>query len=395
MTPLAPLHKPGNIVAAGTSRDEIAALLPYGHVLAKAWGCSITLLGLVAVPELKSLSVGARPAQRLRQELEQLAHAQEAQTAVRVAHQPWGEAPHAVKAGAEDLLLVQYASALPADVLRMLPCDVIVVNGALPFTLGRILLPVRGGPYAELSLRIALALAETCGAEITVLHADPTERPTDEPYKQFLRHLRQLPQVTRWENAQGDALQAIARVMKGEEHQLVVMGAVAQPRPDDPPIGPTATRVLNEIAAPALVVKSRRAFPAATTLGCSEPIDHTISVVVDKWFAENTFHAHEFEDIRRLVDQKERQGLTISLGLPALNEEKTIGTIIRTVRSRFIENYPLLDEIVVIDSNSTDRTYEIAQDLGVPVCRHSDILPRYGSFVGKGEALWKSLYVLK
>jgi len=50
--------------------------------------------------------------------------------------------------------------------------------------------------------------------------------------------------------------------------------------------------------------------------------------------------------------------------------------------------------VMVIDSDSTDRTVEIAEELGVPVHRHSAILPELGSFVGKGEALWKSLHVL-
>jgi glucosyl-3-phosphoglycerate synthase len=95
------------------------------------------------------------------------------------------------------------------------------------------------------------------------------------------------------------------------------------------------------------------------------------------------------------VELKEEQGLTISLGLPALNEEKTIGNIIKMVRERFMQRYPLLDEIVVIDSNSTDRTVEIATRLGVPVVRHPDVLTQYGAWAGKGEALWTSLYVLR
>ena len=53
---------------------------------------------------------------------------------------------------------------------------------------------------------------------------------------------------------------------------------------------------------------------------------------------------------------------------------------------------PLLDEVLVIDSASTDRTREIAEAEGARVVQHPDILPRYGSFVGKGEALWKSVY---
>ena len=53
---------------------------------------------------------------------------------------------------------------------------------------------------------------------------------------------------------------------------------------------------------------------------------------------------------------------------------------------------PLLDEVLVIDSMSTDRTREIAEAEGARVVQHPDVLPRYGSFIGKGEALWKSLF---
>src|SRR6266511_2310606 len=53
---------------------------------------------------------------------------------------------------------------------------------------------------------------------------------------------------------------------------------------------------------------------------------------------------------------------------------------------------PLLDEIVVVDSSSSDRTREIAEAEGARVVQHPDVLSRYGSFRGKGEALWKSLH---
>jgi glucosyl-3-phosphoglycerate synthase len=78
-----------------------------------------------------------------------------------------------------------------------------------------------------------------------------------------------------------------------------------------------------------------------------------------------------------------------------LNEEATIGKIIQIVKRYLMEKHPLLDEIVVIDSMSTDRTVAIAEELGVPVYRHPEILPAWGSYRGKGEALWKSLAVLK
>jgi glucosyl-3-phosphoglycerate synthase len=60
-----------------------------------------------------------------------------------------------------------------------------------------------------------------------------------------------------------------------------------------------------------------------------------------------------------------------------------------------MDRVPLLDEIVLIDSNSSDRTRDIARSLGVPVYIHQEILPEHGAYRGKGEALWKSLHVLR
>ncbi len=113
---------------------------------------------------------------------------------------------------------------------------------------------------------------------------------------------------------------------------------------------------------------------------------------VERWFGESNFHHAEFADLRRLVTLKDKQKLTISLVLPTLNEEETIGPIVRRAIREMMGRVPLLDEILVIDSASSDRTCEIAEAEGAKVVQHPDILPRYGSFRGKGEALWKSLY---
>jgi hypothetical protein len=113
---------------------------------------------------------------------------------------------------------------------------------------------------------------------------------------------------------------------------------------------------------------------------------------VDRWFGESNFHHAEFADLRRLLQLKEKQGLTVSLVLPTLNEEDTIGPIVRRAIREMVGHVPLLDEVLVIDSASTDRTREIAEAEGARVVQHPDVLSRYGSFRGKGEALWKSLY---
>jgi glucosyl-3-phosphoglycerate synthase len=113
---------------------------------------------------------------------------------------------------------------------------------------------------------------------------------------------------------------------------------------------------------------------------------------VERWFGEANFHHAEFADLRRLVQLKEKQGLTVSLVLPTLDEEETIGPIVRRAIREMMGRVPLIDEILVIDSVSTDRTREIAEAEGARVVQHPDVLSRYGSFRGKGEALWKSVY---
>ncbi len=116
---------------------------------------------------------------------------------------------------------------------------------------------------------------------------------------------------------------------------------------------------------------------------------------LNKWIKENTFHHSQFWDIKQLIEEKEKQGLTISLCLPTLNEEKTIGKEIILFKSELMDRYPLLDEIAVIDSGSTDQTREIAAAYGADVYLSADILPQVGEKKGKGENLWKAVYQLK
>ena len=46
---------------------------------------------------------------------------------------------------------------------------------------------------------------------------------------------------------------------------------------------------------------------------------------IENWLETNTFHHGEFWDLLKLVELKEKQGLSISLCIPTPNEEKTIG----------------------------------------------------------------------
>ncbi|MBN2295486.1 MAG: glycosyltransferase, partial [Pirellulales bacterium] len=83
-----------------------------------------------------------------------------------------------------------------------------------------------------------------------------------------------------------------------------------------------------------------------------------------QWLETHTFHHSNFWNIKWLVEEKERLGQKISLCLPALNEESTIGQVIVILKAELVDRYPLIDEIAVIDSGSTDKTCEIAASFG-------------------------------
>ncbi len=382
------------VIVVGTSTKEIETLVPFGRTFAEQQRSHLLILGLVAAPPDESLSASALAARRLRLEIEPHARSANARVLVRVAHDIWRQLRDTVAAEKSTLVLFDWRNVPPAECLGDLRCPIALIKPPFPRSSPRILLPIRGGPFAALALKLALGIAQAQQGEITVLHVAPTQQP--DHYENFLRRLSQLPQVTHWIHAEGSAIEAIRQAAK--EHDLIAMGATAQATPGAPIIGAMADEMLNQFPISALVVRSARSpHPEPEP----PPVDYTFSVLVDKWFAENTFHAREFSNLRALVELKEKQGLSISLALPTLNEEKTIGKIIRTLRYRLQKRFPLLDEIVVIDSDSTDHTVEIAQRMGVPVFRHRDILrecpdvPSETHWRGKGEALWKSLNVLR
>lgn len=115
---------------------------------------------------------------------------------------------------------------------------------------------------------------------------------------------------------------------------------------------------------------------------------------LQEWIDKNTYHHSQFWDIKKLVETKEKLGLTISLCLPTLNEEKTIGKEIIVFKSELMNRYPLIDEIAVIDSGSDDKTLEIAKSYGADTYLSADILPNLEPKMGKGENLWKAIYQL-
>ena len=116
---------------------------------------------------------------------------------------------------------------------------------------------------------------------------------------------------------------------------------------------------------------------------------------LEKWIQEHTFYHTDFWDLKKLAKLKEKQNLKISLCFPTLNEEKTIGKEIIVIKSELQDRYPLIDEIAVIDSGSTDKTRQIAEEFGAKFFSSQDYLKEEGPAKGKGENLWKSIYLLE
>jgi nucleotide-binding universal stress UspA family protein len=371
--------------------------------VALAAGEELILVSAIEVPEGETLASVQPDARRMRRTLDQLVPADaRARTLVTVARQGWHAIQETVASERPDLLLLSWRrpgwdllGTTIEDVLRNPPCDIAVVKGPLSRA-RRILVPVRGGRYADLAAKVAIGWARARGGSVTLLQVRAPGRRTPTLY-QLLGERALDERVDRLVTRTGDPAEVINEELA--EHDAIAFGATGRKDQEDP-LGPVGQAIVANARAAVIVRTATPVSPDLTLPLPTLPPDRAdrsrvIGEIVDKWFVQNTFSSTEFADLRRLVEAKERQGLTISVGLPTLNEEATVRRVIRAIRTRLMERFPLVDEIVVIDSDSDDRTREIAREEGVPVHIHSQILPGTGSYVGKGEALWKSLHVLR
>jgi glucosyl-3-phosphoglycerate synthase len=442
MTTQAPL--PARILIPVANPMTAEELIRLGVAMLDPRAGEISALGIVEVPEGMALSEGATRARHARRLLQRvLDYAPDGTTIrpiVRIGRHaaegiieaageqeadliifgwggkapggkaPGGKAPGGKAPGGPESTGRTVFSPTIDEVVRDAPCDIAVVKQRGSMQIRRILVPVRGGPHAELALHYADAIARHHDATVVVLHLVPpgislavraqAERALSALVKQHVNGrseaiVREAPNVRN----------AILR--EAEKSDLVVMGASAQPAGSGGKsylFGALPEAIAARAKPSVVVVKTRERIEGATfeqlaaraeTLAAADRAaeeGRAVPIRVERWFGEANFHHAEFGDLRRLVALKESQHLTISLVLPTLDEEETIGPIVRRAMREMVGRVPLLDEILVIDSASTDRTREIAEAEGARVVQHPDVLPRYGSFVGKGEALWKSVY---
>ena len=392
-------------------------LMRVGAAILQHRGGTGSLLGVVEVARGQPISRGITVARRYRRLLNRITAIGESSRAVfgvevRVAHNLALGIREAVYEVGADLLVLEWPglsvrpgiSSVIASLVSDPPADLVLVrpDPDPQNEEGGILVPIRGGPSARLALQVADALAAAEDLPLGVLHVyrphqQAERRRREEAYVQQLatelRHSQH--RLIEVESAQPGG--AILEAAAGQ--RVTVIGAQAESARSPQLVSLALARTVRNLGGTVLIVKSAglvaRAESPIDSLYSPPISERQLSARVDRWFAENTFHSREFRDLDRLVESKRRQRLSISLGLPTLNEEATIGRVLRLTREFLVERHSLIDELVVIDSGSSDRTVEIARSMGVEVIQHPDILPEYGSFRGKGEALWKSLHLLR
>ena len=273
--------------------------------------------------------------------------------------------------------------------------------------------PVRGGPHAELALRFADALARAprrrrgrpprrparlergrpAQAERALDDVRPparartgraarprgVERPRRHPARGRARRPRRHGRLgrRRWTGTSASLFGALPEAIASGRRRTVIV-----------------VRTREQIDARD-VRGARRAAPRRSRPPSARPRRRRrVPARVDRWFGESNFHHAEFADLERLVELKEKQGLTISLVLP----DPQRGGDDRADRARGATR---------ADGAGPARRrapgHRLRVDRRHPRDRRGararawsctrDVLPalRLAS-AGKGEALWKSLY---
>jgi glucosyl-3-phosphoglycerate synthase len=113
-----------------------------------------------------------------------------------------------------------------------------------------------------------------------------------------------------------------------------------------------------------------------------------VDPVTEQWYARRTWQDPGWS-VEELVTAKAAR--RVSVVLPALDEEATVGAIVAAIVPLTRGPAPLVDELVVVDSGSTDRTVQVAAAAGARVVHRTDVLPDLEPVPGKGEVLWRSL----
>jgi glucosyl-3-phosphoglycerate synthase len=107
-----------------------------------------------------------------------------------------------------------------------------------------------------------------------------------------------------------------------------------------------------------------------------------------RWEKTRSYH-HSLYPPERIAAERRQ---SVSVCLPARECARTVGEIVRELVK--LRDVGAIDEIVVVDAASADRTADVAQRAGATVYQEAELMPEHGPVLGKGDAMWRALPVL-
>lgn len=298
------------------------------------------------------------------------------------------------------------------EVMRGAPCDVLLAHigsGGLS-AVHEMMLAVRGGPYAEMALKLGQSLMPELGATLAVMHAptsvsdnDNAPTPWDEPFRDIEEQLQGVAH----RSIVGTGLAAITEQLA--HHDLLIIGASGELHSNwtSSDGKPSTTEILSRLAytmdKALLVAKTyqplellRYQRPRTITQVAAdeqEEVGWSPSVmrpIVERWQVENSYEVTEFADYAHLAALKQRQGRQVSLCLLANAPSHNLKAMLRGLQTAVQENVSLVDEIVVLDGSAAVIPATLVPN-GVKLYRHDAVLPEISTYAGPGCLLWKAV----
>jgi glucosyl-3-phosphoglycerate synthase len=277
------------------------------------------------------------------------------------------------------------------DLVENPPCNMLLARGSRWQTPRRILLPLRGGPAAELALGVGLKLASRLQVGVTVLHGVPRAMPAevgrrrgDEPYLDLQRYLEHhsgrgtavpIEQVLTLATDVPDLIAA-----RAEAEDLLILG-LGDRGPHQPLAGsPVLDSALADAERPVLLARAARPLDLAAyhaRLSAREEI----SLSAEQWFVENTYHRDEFADTEKWLEVRNNRHAHLSVVIPTHNDAAHLGSMLVGLRRGLQpQRTPhTAGEILVIDAASDDDTAAVAAGYRFPVLRIPPDRTRPGS----------------